>query len=72
MSTALKRFYRDDEAVLKRETEIFDSCTDKVGKMLRWTQDSETGELRNMAMTQGGLYNGKKIHYIMSRATKAR
>ena len=61
MAAALRQYYRNDDATYNRELKIFRSCNEKVGKMLAWTNKGEDSieELRGLAMSQGGLYNGK-------------
>ncbi|CAB9518937.1 TBC1 domain family member 20 [Seminavis robusta] len=60
MAAALKRFYRGDNAVRDHELEIFRQCSDKIGKILRLTSNSEANvtELRQLSLSKGGLFNG--------------
>ena len=63
MAAALRRFYKNDDEIRNRELKIFRSCNEKVGKVLQWTNKGEDSinELRELALSQGGLYNGKGL-----------
>ena len=50
------------------EFKTFLSCNDKIGKILRWTHKSDgssTEELRQLAFSQGGLFNGEHQKMIV-------
>lgn len=59
MAAALERFYKGDDAKQNRELKIFRSCNNKISKILRWTHENDDSidELRELALSQGGLYN---------------
>ena len=61
MATALQRFYKDDKETSSRELMIFKACNDKVGRILRWSQDDNGSldDLKDLALSMGGLFNGK-------------
>ena len=64
MAAELQQFFFNGEIdrASSGEFNTFLSCNDKIGKILRWTHQadgSSTQELRQLALSQGGLFNGK-------------